>query len=253
MKRTPLRQTRIRSLAPGESPPLGEPRRYEDRRGYVRLRWKVGKGEYVETYERDDAGVMVRTKAPAPVKAIDWDRAIRLYEAGMATPAVAAEVGCHHATLSRGLRARGVAMRRKRDYEDSFDPAEVLRHMKAGRGIADAARLAGTTYPRAAEVVKAAGLSRRPGRPKGKRQATYEVEFRKQRPVVIERSDGRCEARVDGVCTGRVDHVHHRRLRRQGGTNELTNLLAVCHACHTWIHANTGRSYELGLLVRGVA
>src|SRR5215472_15500329 len=41
----------IRSLRAGEPIPDGEPRRYENASGYVRLRWKVGKGQYVEAFE----------------------------------------------------------------------------------------------------------------------------------------------------------------------------------------------------------
>lgn len=44
-------------------------------------------------------------------------------------------------------------------------------------------------------------------------------------------------------------HMHHRKLRSQGGNDEPENLLPVCVECHTWIHANPGAAYELGLLV----
>lgn len=41
----------IRYLQPGEPIPPGEPKRYPDPRGYVRLRWKVGTDSYVEAWE----------------------------------------------------------------------------------------------------------------------------------------------------------------------------------------------------------
>jgi hypothetical protein len=42
----------ILQLKPGQPIPTGEPRRYtSDSRGYVRLRWKIAPGQYVETYE----------------------------------------------------------------------------------------------------------------------------------------------------------------------------------------------------------
>lgn len=41
----------IRTLRPDEPIPAGEPRRYVEGRGYVRLRWHVGPKEYVEQYE----------------------------------------------------------------------------------------------------------------------------------------------------------------------------------------------------------
>lgn len=49
------------------------------------------------------------------------------------------------------------------------------------------------------------------------------------------------------------EHVHHRKLRSQGGTNDLVNLLDVCTACHGTIHANPADSYENGLLIRSWA
>lgn len=66
------------------------------------------------------------------------------------------------------------------------------------------------------------------------------------RRAVHARSGGCCE-----VCGGRAEHIHHRRLRSQGGRHELVNLLDVCFACHAAIHANPERSYALGLLVHG--
>lgn len=53
----------IRQLKPGEQLPEGEPRRYKAASGYIRLRWKVGKGEYVETYGHRVDGDRVTTAA----------------------------------------------------------------------------------------------------------------------------------------------------------------------------------------------
>lgn len=50
----------IRSLKSGEPVPAEEPRRYVSSHGYVRLRWRTGKGEHVEVYEhRVRDGVVV--------------------------------------------------------------------------------------------------------------------------------------------------------------------------------------------------
>lgn len=46
----------IRSLRPGETVPEATPRRYVTGNGYIRLRWKVGVAEYVETYEHRVVG-----------------------------------------------------------------------------------------------------------------------------------------------------------------------------------------------------
>ncbi len=48
-------------------------------------------------------------------------------------------------------------------------------------------------------------------------------------------------------------HIHHRKLKSQGGTDDPTNLLALHRDCHTGprgVHMNPERSYELGHLVR---
>jgi 5-methylcytosine-specific restriction endonuclease McrA len=70
------------------------------------------------------------------------------------------------------------------------------------------------------------------------------------RDAVQERSQGTCE-----VCgTHGADHIHHRRLRAQGGRHDPINLLHI-HGipCHLDIHLNPERSYALGHLVHGWA
>lgn len=69
------------------------------------------------------------------------------------------------------------------------------------------------------------------------------------RREVAERSGGWCEARVKG-CQHYAVHLHHRRLRSQGGKHGADNLSHVCNACHGWIHMNPADAYALGLLVR---
>lgn len=69
--------------------------------------------------------------------------------------------------------------------------------------------------------------------------------FKKTSLRVKERSGGVCEA----CGMDRGEHVHHRKLRSQGGDNQQTNLIYVSAACHDRIHMNPKDSYELGLLV----
>ena len=66
------------------------------------------------------------------------------------------------------------------------------------------------------------------------------------RRAVAARSGGVCEA----CGAAAASHVHHRKLRSQGGDNSPENLLHCCHGCHQQIHLNPERAYELGLLVR---
>lgn len=67
----------------------------------------------------------------------------------------------------------------------------------------------------------------------------------KVRLEVAERANGICE-----VCRlNRMVHVHHKRMRSQGGTGELSNALGVCTPCHNHIHHFPAESYELGYLL----
>lgn len=84
-----------------------------------------------------------------------------------------------------------------------------------------------------------------PLRIKGKRSAAWN----RSRKWTIDRAHGRCEAGITAAgCTGRAEHVHHMQLRSQGGSDDIANLLAVCHRCHGHIHANPAESYEMGWL-----
>jgi 5-methylcytosine-specific restriction endonuclease McrA len=69
----------------------------------------------------------------------------------------------------------------------------------------------------------------------------------KVREAVKTRADFRCE-----LCRkhGEHLHVHHRRLRSQGGTNDPANLLYACYECHNEIHRTPELSYQMGWLVR---
>lgn len=69
------------------------------------------------------------------------------------------------------------------------------------------------------------------------------------RAEVLQRDGGYCEARLE-CCTFQAVHAHHILRRGQGGQDTYSNLLAVCDACHDWIHANVEASYESGLLLR---
>ena len=71
----------------------------------------------------------------------------------------------------------------------------------------------------------------------------------KVRAEVLERSQGLCEI-PHGPHIHRADHLHHRRLRSQGGEHTPENLLHVCHDIHAYIHANPALSYEQGWLRR---
>ena len=48
--------------------------------------------------------------------------------------------------------------------------------------------------------------------------------------------------------------VHHRKLRKHGGADDIVNLIALCSTCHNIapesVHQNPKNSYEAGYLVK---
>lgn len=126
---------RMRSLRAGEKVPDSTPRRYcYDR--YVNLRWKIGKGEYVEVREhRVRNGVVVNgivhhinekksDNSPTNLKIckthsehrmehrkIDRAKAVSLYKSGVLTTELSKILKCDPASLSRILRAEGLEMK----------------------------------------------------------------------------------------------------------------------------------------------
>lgn len=73
-----------------------------------------------------------------------------------------------------------------------------------------------------------------------------------QRATLWLRSHGRCER-----CGGDLDQsgmeAHHRKLRSQGGGHDLTNLLALCPACHRWCHDHPSVARFSGWIVPRVS
>jgi 5-methylcytosine-specific restriction endonuclease McrA len=66
--------------------------------------------------------------------------------------------------------------------------------------------------------------------------------------AVIARAAGACEA--CRFVLREKGHLHHRKLRSQGGKHTVENLVLVHTACHDAIHLRNELSYQLGLLVR---
>ncbi len=73
------------------------------------------------------------------------------------------------------------------------------------------------------------------------------------RQEVLDRANGRCEARIPEVCTIRAEHVHHLLPRSAGGVDSPHQLVALCSVCHQQIHLNPAWSYEQGWLWRRAA
>lgn len=121
-----------RALSPGEAVPAWPPMRSDDK-GYVRLRWKVGTGAYVETYEHRVLDGVVTTaahvhhrngirsdNAPAnlapgtPLEHLeqhasyDIGEAIRLHEQGATFSDLARRYGVHPTSVLRRFQRRGI-------------------------------------------------------------------------------------------------------------------------------------------------
>lgn len=80
-----------------------------------------------------------------------------------------------------------------------------------------------------------------------KKAKRYDTEYPTARWFALERAGGLCEARTKN-CAGRADEAHHVHRRSQGGSDDASNLLAVCRNCHAWIHANVAAAKERGWL-----
>jgi hypothetical protein len=115
---------------------------------------------------------------------------------------------------------------------DTFESArsvlvEELGHLDRSRARQSAAR--SRQEPR--------GGYKRTKRPKPK-----SPELLASERIVRERSGGMCEARTPD-CTGRATQAHHIAGR---SNNTPDDLLDVCSACHSYIHAHPEESYAAG-------
>lgn len=96
-----------------------------------------------------------------------------------------------------------------------------------------------------------------------RKRSKYEDELNQAREAVYYRSGGVCEGfqfalatmgeRAMNVypfteCRVKAQHVHHRKYRSRGGSNDLKNLLHVCYQCHSWIHRNGGFGQPANLM-----
>lgn len=257
-RRRGLRRTRIRTLRPGEPLPEGEPRRYPNDRGYVRLRWKVGPAEYVEVYEHR----LVAGLPDAEVHHRDGDKANN--DRDNLLPLDKREHATHHGeqntlrskrmTLWGGLRSQGAYEKHQRALarraERQRFAREIVDLYRSGLTTVEVAERVGRDSSVISRVLRASGVvARQHGGGKRKRS---DVRPR-VRQIVQARARMRCEVcgRDLTWCGGQV---HHRRPRAMGGsrlagTNTPPNLLFVCADCHGRIERNRTEAYANGWLV----
>lgn len=185
----------IRSLPPGSPIPDFEPRRYRNSSGYIRLRWRLGPGDYVECYEHrvvDDhvvaAGVQRHHRnhvrddnRPENLetltfaehrhehRAADADAVVQLYTEGFSIPQICRLLGRKDTGGTyRILASRGVAMRSSEDYRPPLDRAQISRWHAQGVRAGEMMRRTGRGRVAIYKVFEELGLprfeSRRPPR-----------------------------------------------------------------------------------------
>lgn len=272
-----LKNSTIRSLQRGEKVPDSEPRRYAiSNTGYMRLRWKVGVRQYVETYEHrvvdgyitDAEHVHHKNRVrddnrPENLEFLSADehadehgresheRALEmaaLYEQGLSIIELGRRFSLDTGAISRRLRDVGVVTAPFRRDARPVDREELARLYAGGRSVQSLASQFHITSARVSEEVKAAGgTMRRPGRPK----THSRMGENRARLLLAARSHGLCE-----VCGDvRSSQFQHRKAQGQGGPWDVANGLAVCGAgnyagCHGYIHQNPTEAYEMGWSVR---
>ncbi|SKY29982.1 Uncharacterised protein [Mycobacteroides abscessus subsp. massiliense] len=73
--------------------------------------------------------------------------------------------------------------------------------------------------------------------------------------LMFQRALGECEVQWPNVCVQTVESYHHRRPRGRGGsrqesTSRVSNGLAICRGCHSFIETRErGKAIELGFIV----
>jgi DNA-binding CsgD family transcriptional regulator len=121
----------IRTLRPGEPCPSLDPRRYtSDSRGYVRLRWKIGVTQYVETYEHRVVGGLVVTTS----ETVHHRNEIKSdNNPGNLEPLTRRDHALHHKRPSKWFPYRGfeAAWKAARAENRRFDIAKRTEQMRA--------------------------------------------------------------------------------------------------------------------------
>jgi 5-methylcytosine-specific restriction endonuclease McrA len=72
--------------------------------------------------------------------------------------------------------------------------------------------------------------------------AQYGVNWEQLRDMVLTRDDHECQE-ADGRCEGPLQ-IHHRTPLSRGGTNDLRNLVTLCHYHHCCKHPHMRERYR---------
>ena len=86
----------------------------------------------------------------------------------------------------------------------------------------------------------------KPLAPRSSKRIIQDKEYSSKRKVFLEKHP-MCIAHLPGVCTNHSTDVHHIAGRIESLYLDEESWLAVCRACHSWIHTHPLESRELKL------
>lgn len=256
MKRTAIRRSNIRTLRPGEEIPQGEPRRYKSSHGYVRLRWKVGVAQYVETYEH-------RVVAGLPADQVhhrDEDKTnndptnLEVLTAVEHAKRHAAEQAAASKRLNLwgGLRSQSAYDDRQRSLARKAKlqerNGEIVRLYRSGLSTIAVGEALSLHHSQVSRILRSAGVIPSKGTTTPGRRVAPTTKT-----VVQARARMRCELCGRNL-SYEVGHIHHRLPRGMGGSraperHEPQNLLFLCVTCHQSVESRRAEALAAGWLV----